>query len=641
MSLSAKLVIIEDALDKYGVQQGRPFVGSAGNRLAYWWRTVGLDRSMFYVDVVVPYHPASIEKIPREEMEGHFAALYERLSRLDDPWLIIPTGNYGLYALTGKGKVSWHKKDGWHERPGIMDWRGSILKTELPDRDTFGYHDGLDWSGPPVSPRCIKTIPTIHPQKILGVPTLERRALCDWRRIAEESKISEINVPQPVCHIKPTVEDVMVFVDNAIAAGRPLSFDIETPRGKITEFQVAETKEWVRGVKHADSAHIARFKSGAKKGELKTRLAKGDPYIGCIGFSYDSDYAICVPLTKTYWKNSLDLTSAKNLVAKLLASDLDKVGQNIVPFDLPWLMLKGGYEIGGRIFDTRSMHHALDPRDDHDLAYLASVFTRFPFWKHEAKDPDEIEKYANNNEALWSYNCLDAAGTLDVFNALMGRLEAEGMLDFYLQHYERLSRPLLDMMLHGINVDRERMTSEATRLDQEVKVLRDNISRTAGLDLVADKGLSNDRLKFLFYGAAGHPGTAGAKKHTALAAKYPDAKILNLKPVTKKNTTGGRSITVDEVTINRLTIQYPGKLKELGPLLVAYRKNRKEREFLDVGKLDADGRMRCSYSFCTDAARLSSSSMPWDTGANLQNIKRGPMRSIFIPDQEVVHADSH
>lgn len=616
-SLKAKLVLIGEAPGKHEMQQGRPFVGPSGNRLAYWWRLVGLTRDMFYIDNVVPYQPVSIEKISREEMEGHIAALHERLSLLNDPWLIVPTGNYALYALTGKGKVSWHKKDGRHERPGIMDWRGSILSFNL---------DPLY--------RPVKTIPTIHPAHILRTPTLERRALCDWRRIAEEAKTPEINVPQPVCHIKPTVQDVEIFVEGALVGGKPLSFDIETPRGKITEFQVAETKEWVRGVKHGNAEHIARYKSGKKKGELKTRLAKGDPYIGCIGFSYDSDYAICIPLTRSYWKGEFE--TVHRLVAELLASKLDKVGQNIIPFDLPWLMLKGGYEVNGRIFDTRCMHHALDPRDDHDLAYLASVFTRFPFWKHEAKDPDEIEKYASNSEALWSYNCLDAAGTLDVFAALMKRLEDEGMLDFYLQHYERLARPLLDMMMHGINVDRERMTSEAERLDEESRTLRRDIAHAGGIDLVADKGLSNDRCKFLFYGAAGHPGIAGARKHASLSAKYPDAKILNLKPVTKKNTTGGRSITVDEVTINRLTIQYPGKLKELGPLLVAYRKNRKEREFLDVNSLDPDGRMRCSYSLCTEAARLSSQSTPWDTGRNLQNIKRGPMRAIFIPDQEVV-----
>jgi hypothetical protein len=72
-------------------------------------------------------------------------------------------------------------------------------------------------------------------------------------------------------------------------------------------------------------------------------------------------------------------------------------------------------------------------------------------------------------------------------------------------------------------------------------------------------------------------------------------------------------------------------LGELGKALLAYRRNRKLSAFLNA-KLDPDGRMRCMYSFITEAGRLASQGTPWDTGANLQNQDR-ELRFVFIPDK--------
>jgi uracil-DNA glycosylase len=599
---NARLVLVGEAPGRQEELIGRPFVGPSGNRLAVWWRKVGLLRSDFYITNVLPYRPESIDKVPREEVEARIRELLERLARLDGPIVIVPTGNYALFALTGKGKVSWCRKDGRAERPGIMDWRGSIL-----------------------SYRGIKVIPTIHPAAVLRQPSLERRALLDWTRIATEQGHPELLLPQRYHQIKPTVDDVELFVNDALASGLPLSIDIETPKGRITEFQ-RKDGTWARNVKRAETDDLARYKSGKKKGQVKSRTKPGYAYIGCIGFAYKSGFSLTIPLTLDYWKTKEKLTQAKALVDSLLSSSLPKVMQNGM-FDSLWLA-REGYTVNNWIWDTRAMHHALDPRDDHDLAYMASVLTRQPFWKHEAKDPEEITKYATNSEALWTYNGIDVCVTLEIFYELHKRLKQEGLLSFYRRHYANLMPVLLDMTLHGVEIDEASRAGNLMLLEAEAAGLNIAIQAAAGMPLMAKKGLSNDRLKFLFYGAQGVSAKAYEKLHTA----YPDVAPLNLKPVYKKNSKGGRSITVDEVTIRKLVLKFPKKLGELGPKLLDYRRNRKKAEFLDKKTIDADGRIRCQYSFVTEAGRLASQSTPWGPGRNLQNIDR-ELRYVFVPDK--------
>ena len=608
--LSARIVLVGEAPGKQEELLGRPFVGPSGNRLAVRWRKAGLSRSDFYITNVLPYRPDNIDKVPREEVERYIEELHERLAKLDGPVVIVPTGNYALYALTGKGKVSWHRKDGRSERPGILDWRGSILD----------YGNPLDaWHS--------KVIPTIHPAHILRTPSLERRALLDWQRIAAELE-NPGWLPVRDHRIKPTVEDVEIFVEAALDDGRPLSIDIETPKGRITEFQKLDGT-WARNVKRTELDLLKRYKSGKKKGEPKTRTRPGFAYLGCIGFAYDPSFSLTVPLTLEYWKTRERLERVKAAVAKLLASPLPKVMQNGM-FDSLWLR-REGYTVANWLWDTRAMHHALDPRDDHDLAYMASILTRQPFWKHEAKDPEEITKYATNSEALWTYNGIDVCVTLEIFYVLLARLKAEGLLKFYRQHYSNMMPVLLDMTLHGVETDEAARAGNLELLEIRAALLASEIEGLAGMPLLAKKGLSNDRLKFLFYGARG----LSEKSYAKLAKTYPNVTPLNLPPVHKKNSKGGRSVTVDEVTIRKLILKYPKNelLRELGPKLLEYRRNRKMAEFLDKRTIDADGRIRCQYSFVTEAGRLASQSVPWGCGRNLQNIDR-ELRYVFVPDKE-------
>ena len=91
------------------------------------------------------------------------------------------------------------------------------------------------------------------------------------------------------------------------------------------------------------------------------------------------------------------------------------------------------------------------------------------------------------------------------------------------------------------------------------------------------------------------------------------------------------STTTKEVVGRRLMLRYPDQIGEVGRLVLEHRKIRKTMEFLDEGKLDPDGRLRCTYKFTTIMGRLASSESPKGTGRNHQNIQRS-VRDVFIPE---------
>src|SRR5712691_3159814 len=94
-SKSARIVLIGEAPGANENAAGRPFVGATGSTLTRWWKTVGLQRSDFYLDNVVPYQPArnDITTVSKDDLAKYTEELHVRLAGLSNPWLIVPMGN--------------------------------------------------------------------------------------------------------------------------------------------------------------------------------------------------------------------------------------------------------------------------------------------------------------------------------------------------------------------------------------------------------------------------------------------------------------------------------------------------------------------------------------------------------------------
>ena len=557
--IDAKFIAIGECPADREVEMGEPFVGASGYRLKEWWEKAGLRREDFWIDNVCQFQAPhnSIDAFSQEYLQQWMSFLHERLAQLKDPYVLIPMGNYALYALTGKGKVKWHAHDGKTPRAGITDWRGSILS----------YTD--------LSGRLIKVVPAIHPAATFRQPDLEGVCIRDWQKIAHEGTFRELRLSKRTHHIRPTLAEVNSYF-HTLTPQSVVAVDIENPK---------------------------------PKGEVNEQVPA--PTV-CIAFSHDPAYSITIPTTESYWGNRDRLGQVWQKIRHALTNDqLQKVFHNGLydTFHLSW---EHHIAVQAYSYDTLYMHHCLDPSDWHALDYCASRDTREPFWKHEAKDPEEAAKYANNLEAFWTYNGKDACVTRELYDVYSNRLREQGRLDFYLTHYAALLQPLQALQLHGLRVDDPKRRYRQAHLLADCIEIQDQLEASTGLKLYGKSSLSNTKLKQYLYEILGLP-----KQERTRKAR------------------GEKTVTCDELAVRQLMLKYPKKLEVTGPLILTHKRKAKLREFYDDSRIDADGYFRSAYSMNTEAGRLSSSSNPNGTGSNAQNVDR-EARDMFLPDDGMV-----
>lgn len=166
--------------------------------------------------------------------------------------------------------------------------------------------------------------------------------VADLRRAAEELRH---DAGPPVEHylVNPSFEEAFVWLESTTAG--PVAVDVETGYGAVLS----------------------------------------------IGFARSCEDACCIPLCgeglESYWPIQ-DEISLIGEVSRILADPLiDKVMQN-ASYDIAELEACG-FVIGGRVWDTMLMHHCVAPGLPHDLGFLASVYTRTPYYKNMWKAATE------------------------------------------------------------------------------------------------------------------------------------------------------------------------------------------------------------------------------------------------------------
>lgn len=621
--LSARIVGIGESPGKSEIFQRRPFVGMSGHKLDQWLALAGLDRRQIRIENVCEYRPPrgdDIESFDAEYLAQWIRYLHERIAELHDPYVLVPMGNYATFALTGKGKVKAAVRQamGWEE----------ITATQAEKKAGITKLRGSIYQYTDLRGRVMKVVPTVHPAFVLHGPNKkwEKRLIADWRRVKEESETRELHLPRRNHIVYPDINALDKFLYMLRHRGyefAPLAIDIETPQNVLS----------------------------------------------CVGFSYNANESIVLPV-----RTKEERETFMPYVKVLCESQLPKILQNGL-FDTYWLR-EYGIEVNNWQWDTMAMHHALDPIESHSLHFLTSVFTREPYYKDEAKDAEEIMKYAGNLEALYVYNGKDCCVTREIFDVLYGMLVERGMLQFYHEHYNSMFPVLLDTMRHGVRVDTKKQKAWAKRLLGECKEIREELKEVAGEELYAverkgkwrkptedeweellgsewrsilhaaslpllsayenDMKLAAPKLKFIDREVAkrlGYVMSRGEIKYYVekLKKDFSGIKLqrffyetLGLPKQTRwTKGKGGRqsTITLDEAALKNLTVRFPGKIGKWGLKVLKHREKKAEADQLR-GVWDKDGRIRCSYKFTTEAGRLASSKNPMGRGRSLQNIKR-------------------
>lgn len=216
-SLDSDLAIIGEAAGKNELQEGRPFVGAAGNILNDILRVSGISRSSVYLDNVFQFKPEgnNIEPFLEFKRNGTVKessvykhsrdALKERLSQ-SKANVFVAAGKVPLYTLTGKTSST--------------KYRGSILEsTLLPGR---------------------KVIPIIHPAAALPNrnPMYKYYIEFDFRLIRKQKEFPEIKLLDRNLIIKPSFFEVMYFIEECHK--HPLvAIDIEVTGWQVSHLSLA------------------------------------------------------------------------------------------------------------------------------------------------------------------------------------------------------------------------------------------------------------------------------------------------------------------------------------------------------------------------------------------------------------------
>lgn len=328
----------------------------------------------------------------------------------------------------------------------------------------------------------------------------------------------------------------------------------------------------------------------------------------CIGLANDTHEGMCINFRDDK-HNRFTLEEEINLkraFCRLLIDPNSKIITQNGSFDNSWLGFKERFPVFKCYFDTLLAHHTLYPRMPHNLGFLTSMYTMHPYYKDDGKtwrEGGDINQY-------WRYNVKDVCITLACYYKLDQELKDQKLDNFFYNHVMRIQPHLVNMCVQGIKVDTElkaKIDSDLTVSIQEIRkkfinLLTECFPRVPfddfNLNSVKDMGT-------LVYGFMKQPDYSGKRQ-------------VNDEQLEKVLVKEG----IDE------------RYKEIVRTYLEYKKETKFYSTYVKAKNDDDGRMRCEYKQygTVDApGRLSSTSVLWGSGTNLQN---QPQRaqSMFIAD---------
>jgi len=462
----------------------------------------------------------------------------------------------------------------------------------------------MKWRGSVLDYRDKHLVASVHPAAILRGPLLWKTALYDWKRIKE---IIDNGWRPPNTRLICTTWNDKNLIQ--LRHATVLSCDIETVRGTSK--------------------------------------------VLCISLCADGRESYSVDCRK----------GIPPIVKELLESSIPKIFTNGL-FDC-YILALNRVRVGNFRYDTSLMFHALDNNagpvtsassehgksiiKPYSLAYGASVFTPFTYWKDSGKDSGtgENESGARRNWHQFSeYNARDSLGSYWLALALLRKLKEENRLDHYKFQYERLLYPILDLSLHGLRFDTESAASHSKRLQNQLIGLRDRCEAIAGRPLRTIKTFAHEpkvvtnRKDKLAIRQRDDGVWIGERKSISnailqnyLYKRAPEG--LGLKRQTKAGAT-----TSDEVAIRNCMLWVKENATFKGDIaattsflesILAFREAEKTLQFLNSSAVDNDGRIRAAYGLAVQSGRLRSSSNPAGTGFNLQNIQRD-IRHYFLPD---------
>ena len=372
--MGARLVILGEAPGREEEALGAPFVGASGRFLWEHLAKVGVRRQDVRAENVLEVRPEGNDlwTIPPHQMARAQEDCWRRLSKLEGANLIVPVGNLALNTLRRAPLpiVRSGKRAG--------KWR----LTRTPQGVAIAWRDKIgNWRGSVTRAvfeggQRVKVIPTYHPAFILRAGDAWDVWKADLQRVSEDRTFHqlrkwpvarhEVDPPPPVC------------------------------------------QEFLRQVQAAGPEALLAC-------DIETRPAPGRARIRCVGFALTVDQSIILDPHR-HWKWIVQLL--RHPIAKVWCFGL---------YDRYVLAMSGGLVPQNNLVDVQSLHHLLDPRDQHRLAYMASRELRVEYWKDEAKEEGGTSGSQKDEFKLRRYCGKDVTRTLALAGVLLQRVRDQGL----------------------------------------------------------------------------------------------------------------------------------------------------------------------------------------------------------------------
>jgi uracil-DNA glycosylase family 4 len=327
--------------------------------------------------------------------------------------------------------------------------------------------------------------------------------------------------------------------------------------------------------------------------------------VDCFSVGWSATDSASIPFR---WSQGDYFTPDQELEILLLLSriiesrEINKVGANFI-FDMQFLFHKYGMRPRGNLHCTQIAQKISYPDFNAGLAFVTSMHTDIPYYKEDGKQWMKLG--AGSWDEWWHYNAMDSITASDAFPKQIQELIKQENLETY-ERQRKLIKPLIYMAERGIKIDVQGMIDFKDKEQKKLDELTEALNREVGYEINHN---SPAQLMNYFY------------------------KELGLKPYKKKNTKGQYTETSDVDALKRI-FRKGGPGSEAARLMLDIRSlSKRISTYLNIGKVDEDGRYRSSYKpVGAETGRLSSGETIFGTGGNQQNWPHDLLR-FFVFDE--------
>ena len=324
--------------------------------------------------------------------------------------------------------------------------------------------------------------------------------------------------------------------------------------------------------------------------------------VDCISFGWSPTDSVSIPFRDgkgDYFRPDQE-HEIMLLIAKIIQSKrISKVGANFI-FDLQFMIRKYGIIPNGNIHCTQIAQKIAFPDFPAGLDFVTNMHTDIPYYKQDGKQ--WMKMGAGTWEEWWNYNGMDSIVPVEALPKQLGILRKQGNWETY-ERQRKLIKPLIYMSERGIKVDVQGMLTYKEEQQLLLDQLAEDLNSEVGyaINFNSPKQMAN-----YFYTELKH------------------------KPYKKKVAGGNYTVTTDVDALKRLARK---GVKAARIMLDIRSLSKRISTYLNIGKVDKDGRYRSSYKpVGAETGRLSSGETIFGTGGNQQNWPHDLLR-FFLFDE--------